>query len=518
MLGVLATRPAAEEKGCQSASRVTSKKSERGSGTHTISPWPHVPSKCPPVKLIQLNLPSGAHRVLLSHPRPETRLRMQRRLGGTHCPPSPCKPSPTLLTASKSQTSLKDGVRRGTGMGISSAAVYAAGVSEDAPSERVSESGMAREVCDIAKWQSASLRERGARPGTRENRSPPPRPLADSDHVTGSLISSALVRQVLPRVDDDMARQGSTHGDVADDERTPLLATSVSPRPPRSTRPRPSAPPRDTKRDTLTLPWLARSLAALRAGHLPSSQQLLALARTLLDSPFLSDAHADAHVTHAATLSKEGEKVQTAVRRAVESLSELVRGRNPWVCWDEERDEWIGRAGEVDGPGDGWQEFVSACRRTSVDIGALLSRVSGPSRSRLTPPPDSPADLPSTTLPAPSPADLAAAQSSLLTLVQLPLTSPAFLSLVSDLVMLLRDLVTATLDKAETDDLINVEAGEAVKSVVEGVAADVVCQGDTPAKIEGRPPPGNSAQEMEDDIVHRLQQVWHALLPRTRAG
>lgn len=73
---------------------------------------------------------------------------MQTQMRRTHCPPSPCKPSPTLLTASRSQTSLKDGVRRGTGMGISSAAVYAAGVSEDAPGERVTVSGMAREVCD----------------------------------------------------------------------------------------------------------------------------------------------------------------------------------------------------------------------------------------------------------------------------------------------------------------------------------------------------------------------------------
>lgn len=198
--------------------------------------------------------------------------------------------------------------------------------------------------------------------------------------MTGSLISSALARQVLPRVDDDVVRQGSTHGDMADDERTPLLATAAPPdarsRPPRNTRPRPSAPPRDTGRDILTLPWLARSLTALRAGHIPASQQLLALARTLLDSSFLSDAHADTHVTHAATLSKEGEKVQTAVRRAVESLSELVRERNPRMCWDEKRDEWIGRAGEADGPGDGWQEFVWACWRTSVDIGALLSRLS----------------------------------------------------------------------------------------------------------------------------------------------
>lgn len=50
----------------------------------------------------------------------------------THCPPSPCSPSPTLLTASRSHTSLNECVKRGMGMGISSAALYDAGVSVDA--------------------------------------------------------------------------------------------------------------------------------------------------------------------------------------------------------------------------------------------------------------------------------------------------------------------------------------------------------------------------------------------------
>lgn len=169
--------------------------------------------------------------------------------------------------------------------------------------------------------------------------------------------------------------QAHTTGDVASlaDESTPLLASPASSPRSRPPRPRPCprpAPPPQEARDTLTLPYLTRSLAAIRAGSLPSTLQLLTLFRALLDSSFLSDFHQVPYLTNAATLSKEGEKVRSALREVVQNLEELVRARNPRVEWDEEREVWVGQTGE-EGTGDGWQEFVWACRKTRVDIGAF---------------------------------------------------------------------------------------------------------------------------------------------------
>ncbi|BGP35684.1 hypothetical protein JCM10296v2_007536 [Rhodotorula toruloides] len=146
---------------------------------------------------------------------------------------------------------------------------------------------------------------------------------------------------------------------------------------------------------------------------------------------------------------------------------------------------WVGRTGEGGGgTGDGWQEFVWACRRTRVEV-----------------------DLPSTSLPTPSPSDLSAAHSSLLTLSQLPLTSPAFLSLLSDLVVLLRDLFSSTVDQAEEEELVSAEAGETVRGVVEEAVEGFV--GRVKARTEGEGGLGadKSAQEIKDEFAERLQQV-----------
>ncbi|GEM11244.1 hypothetical protein Rt10032_c14g5261 [Rhodotorula toruloides] len=151
------------------------------------------------------------------------------------------------------------------------------------------------------------------------------------------------------------------------------------------------------------------------------------------------------------------------------------------VEWDEARREWMGRAGEG-GTGDGWQGFVWACRKITVDV-----------------------DLPTTSLPTPSPAVIAAAHSSLLTLLQLPLTSPAFLSLLSDLVVLLRDLLLSALAKAEEEEFLSPEAGEAAKGVMEGVVDEVV--GQEKAGSQGKAGTDGSPQELKDEFVERLQQI-----------
>ncbi|KAJ8291477.1 hypothetical protein OF846_005154 [Rhodotorula toruloides] len=270
------------------------------------------------------------------------------------------------------------------------------------------------------------------------------------------------------------------------DERTPLLAPPApSPRsrlPRPHQRQRPASRPQEA-RDALTLPYLTRSLAAIRSGSLPSTPQLLTLSQALLDSSFLSDFHQVPYLTNAPTLSKEGEKVRSALREVLESMEELVKRRNPRVEWDEEREVWVGQTRE-EGTGDGWQEFVWACRRTRVDV-----------------------DLPSTSIPTPSPSDLSAAHSSLLTLLQLPLTSPAFLSLLSDLVVLLRDSFSATVQKAKDDELLSAEAGETVKDVVEGVVEGVVGPEEARKKGEGGSRADESVQETKDEFVERLQQV-----------
>lgn len=135
-----------------------------GAKTHTTSPLPNVPSKCPPVKLIQLNLRASrsSARVLsqppsLSHVGPSASSAPLKGAGSrgsessspagpqraergppregrqdtkTHCPPSPWRPSPKLRTASRSHTRRNECRSRGSGMGTLSAAWYAAGVDE----------------------------------------------------------------------------------------------------------------------------------------------------------------------------------------------------------------------------------------------------------------------------------------------------------------------------------------------------------------------------------------------------
>ena len=186
------------------------------------------------------------------------------------------------------------------------------------------------------------------------------------------------------------------------DERTPLLSPpphlprpAVSPPPPRQRRSRPRPhqhheprplPPRS---EALSIPALARAAAALQAGHLPSTTQLLALADLLLESPFLNDAATGTvwEPTYGegrlgtGGLSREGERVRLAVRECVESARELVEGRNPVVVERGEGGEervLVGVTGEGE-LGDGWQEFWWRYRASKVDFGASAGHCPSPS-------------------------------------------------------------------------------------------------------------------------------------------
>ncbi|GAA5839827.1 hypothetical protein JCM9279_005179 [Rhodotorula babjevae] len=285
------------------------------------------------------------------------------------------------------------------------------------------------------------------------------------------------------------------------DERTPLLPPPphlprpvVSPPPPRRTRsrtrphqhhePRP-LPPRS---EALSIPALACAAAALQAGHLPSTTQLLALADLLLESPFLDNTATGTvwEPTYGegrlgtGGLSREGERVRLAVRECVESARELVEGRNPVVV---ERGEggkeqvMVGVTGEGE-LGDGWQEFWWRYRASEVDV-----------------------ELPAPHLPVPDRSSLQQATASLANLVQLFLTSPALQALVTDLVLLIRDTADVVLETAQAKDQLGPETVDALERVVEvaaegAVGASTVKAHDKdPAAMSSRPGKGEGEKE-----------------------
>lgn len=177
-----------------------------------------------------------------------------------------------------------------------------------------------------------------------------------------------------------MSTSGSTTPSI--DERTPLLPPHVPPPvPPKAASPpkltpyastpdpldrphlhfEPSRPPNDSVR---LIASLARFAAALEAGHLTSSTQLIAFFDLVLASPLLeedpqgtawSPQYGEGRVG-VGELSREGERVRLAARESVWSLRELVEGRNPVLE-------------TVDG--DGWQEFLWRCRGSEVDVSAF---------------------------------------------------------------------------------------------------------------------------------------------------
>lgn len=119
--------------------------------------------------------------------------------------------------------------------------------------------------------------------------------------------------------------------------------------------------PSSTPAPTLSIAHVARSVAALRAGKLPSSSQLAALLRAALRSPLLQIEHTVFSPTYGTgrigtgQLTREGERVRQALAEVVGSLLRLVVEKDP---------------------DDRMQEFSLACRQAELEIRAavLVSR------------------------------------------------------------------------------------------------------------------------------------------------
>ncbi|GAA6051592.1 hypothetical protein JCM3770_003487 [Rhodotorula araucariae] len=287
----------------------------------------------------------------------------------------------------------------------------------------------------------------------------------------------------------------SSRLDSRDDERTPLLpAHAPPPLPPQAFAPHldaqspdpladahahsiPSLPPRD---HALSIPTLARAAAALRAGHLPSSVQVVALCDLVLHSPLLADEDGDPHDRPSGTvwelpygegrvgtgaLSRQGERVRLAATECVWSVRELVERRNPVVSRDQ-GGEWVGVEG-AGHPGDGWQEFLWRCRGSKVDIALPFAH----------PPSTDPA-----------------ASSSLQTLVELFLTSSALRALLSDLVLVVRDTADVLLETAQADDRLAPETVAVLGSVVEALTEGAVGTSTVMARDEDTEVPRQQAR------------------------
>ncbi|GAA5879964.1 hypothetical protein JCM1840_006944 [Sporobolomyces johnsonii] len=250
--------------------------------------------------------------------------------------------------------------------------------------------------------------------------------------------------------------------DLDADERTPLLAPRTDPPPllpkPRSPCTRPLA--RDEHRHiqthlppsaALSLPRLTRILAALKTGHLPSTVQLLQLCDYALSSPLLDEDPSGTIWTPrygegrvgTGRLSREGEKVRLAAREVVWSARELAEGRNPVVRLAGKGKAKEALAGEGGQAGDGWQEFIWSCKRSEIDF-----------------------KLPSTTLPPVDANDTALISASLVSLVQLILTSPELRQLLIDLIVLLRNTVGVVVETAAKKE----QLGEGTKDGIDSVS------------------------------------------------
>lgn len=103
----------------------------------------------------------------------------------------------------------------------------------------------------------------------------------------------------------------------------------------------------------ISITSIAKALAALRAGALPSNEQAVSLLQAFLHSPLLevegtvfSPDYGHGRIG-VGGLTKEGEQVRSAVRESVSALLRLLLEKN----------------GD-----DRWQELVVAWRRAEVDI------------------------------------------------------------------------------------------------------------------------------------------------------
>ncbi|GAA5867980.1 hypothetical protein JCM8547_000772 [Rhodosporidiobolus lusitaniae] len=300
-------------------------------------------------------------------------------------------------------------------------------------------------------------------------------------------------------------------------EHTPLLPTQrappLPPKPPSPTGflPVPADPPPEPPHihilppspgETLSLPAIAHFAAALKAGHLPSTEQLLALLDLVLEFPLLDDGDEDNGTVWDPTygegrlgtgrLTREGERVRLAAREGVWSLRELLEGRNPVVKREKGGSDLVGETDQGEA-GDGWQEFLWRCRNSQVDV-----------------------HVPTAHVPNPSSDDLDSFRSSLFTFLQLFLTSPDLRALLSDLVLLFRDTVDVVIETAEKrDHYLKPGASQALQQLVTGVTEKVVGEGAVEdhdekehsaigglsyAAAVAKPPPQNEEEKVEIDV------------------
>ncbi|KAM0749695.1 hypothetical protein T439DRAFT_381267 [Meredithblackwellia eburnea MCA 4105] len=183
----------------------------------------------------------------------------------------------------------------------------------------------------------------------------------------------------------------------------------------------------DNNGPSLSIPLIANTLAALRAGKLPTSSQLSSILRSALHSPLLKVEHTIFEPEYGTgrigvgTLTREGERVREAAGEVIQAILRIVQEKDP---------------------DDRFQEFVFACKKSKLSF-----RIPNP------------AVVP----PTPNPDELEEAQESLHTIVTLFLTSPQLRSLIRDFVYLARDIFDSVLSDSG-------EAGEMATVVVDKFA------------------------------------------------
>ncbi|GAA5881487.1 hypothetical protein JCM3774_000132 [Rhodotorula dairenensis] len=307
-----------------------------------------------------------------------------------------------------------------------------------------------------------------------------------------------------------------------EDETTPLLhRTASSTRQhhhhhrrahphPHLTTPAPYADTTPPTKPEHNLARCVRVLAALRTGHYPSSPQLVALLNLALESDTLAPGPAGTLFqppkygqgrVGTGKLSAQGENFRLAARDTIEAIVTLVEHRNPALRYKLPEGVWVAD-NQLGQPGNGWQDFAWACARSRIHIKA---------------------PTPQASIPTPDPRSTI--RSSLSTLLHLLLTSPTLRRLLSDLALLVRDLLGAQLETRHEDGEIRPETKEKLKRVVDK-AAEKLARGTDEQRFvvageESRDHvlgtgPGQTREELQDKIIDRLREVV-VELQRTRA-
>ncbi|KAL8280517.1 hypothetical protein RQP46_007165 [Phenoliferia psychrophenolica] len=233
----------------------------------------------------------------------------------------------------------------------------------------------------------------------------------------------------------------------------------------------------DAPQPTLSIPHLAQTLAAVRAGKLPDSQQLATLLESCLHSPLLQientifSTHYGSGRIGTGALTREGEQVRKALRDVFRAVLQLVREKDP---------------------DDRMQEFLFSCKKAEIHL-----------------------KTPSKTVPPPSADEIEHAKASLHTLILLFFTSPQLRSLIRDTIYLARDVFdSVAAGKGEVGEV----ATAVVDKAAEFLAPEDLVSEDGEAKTEGEglpthdsrpasPKPAKSAEDLRDEFVDRFKEV-----------